>query len=98
MIAISGGAMTAPSGSRIDHAHRQRAVMRRKPLGNRARRRWESITLAGPQQQAACSQSQDTTRQPVARAGQRPEDHDGEKNPRLVPIRSISQPPPVPLS
>ena len=78
--AISGGAATPPTAVPcVDDAHRRGALADREPLGDRPGRGWKTAPLAHAEQQPADGQHAHARREPVARARQRPEQHDREE-------------------
>ena len=72
----------------IDDAHRRRAVVDRKPFRHRARGRRKAAAFAYAEQQPARRQREHAAGQTVARARQRPENHDAQKSaPRAEPVQ-----------
>ena len=70
---------SADAGAGIDEAHRGRAVFHGKPLGDDPRGGREAAAFADPEEQAARGEGDDAAGEAVARAGERPKNHDDEK-------------------
>ena len=78
----------ADSRAAVDDAHRRRTVINRKPFRDRAGGRRKSAALAHTEQQPARRECNHATRQTVARARERPENHDAQKTaPRSQPVQ-----------
>ena len=72
----------------IDDAHRCCTISDRKPFRHRARGRWKTAAFADAEQQPARRQRDHAAGQTVARARQRPENHDAQKPaPRAQPVQ-----------